>query len=127
MMLKSRMSPDFWVTTASVETVPFMTGHTKREPMEMGFVAGEPLTEANSALEEGLNLISEAVKNGPTGGVVWFKALEMFRGASSTAVKPFFGLTEKHVTPPLAPPLRTHTRIKLDNYRHYSDLISQAH
>jgi hypothetical protein len=109
-MLKSRMSPEFWVTVASVETVLSITGHTKREPTEMGLVIGEPLTEANRALDEGLNLISEAVEKGPTGGVVWFKALEMFRGALSRAVKPFVGSTEKHVTPDLLPPLRTHTK-----------------
>jgi hypothetical protein len=75
------MRLEFLVITASVDTFPSMTGQTKRDPIEIGCVTGEPLTVAKRALDEGLNLMSEAVKKGPTGGFVWFKALERLRGA----------------------------------------------
>jgi hypothetical protein len=68
--LKSRMRLASCVNIEVVDTFPSTTGHAYSDPTVTGFVAGEPFTVAKRALEVGLNLMSEVVKNGPTGGVV---------------------------------------------------------
>lgn len=64
---------------------------------------------AKRAEEEGLKFMSEAVEKGPMGGVVWFRPWAMLRGRLSRTVRPAAVETEKQVTPPMAPPFRTHT------------------
>lgn len=51
--------------------------------------------------------MSEAVRIGPPGGVVWLKALVIERRPPSNTTRPRDASTEKQATPALVPPLRT--------------------
>ncbi len=116
---KSRIRLELRVMLGSLATVPLArTGQAKRAPSTTGLAGvedvagkgGAPLTEAMSADEEGLKVISEAVRKGPTGGVVWFvNNGARLRRRLSRALSPAVGETEKQETPDRAPPLRTQT------------------
>ena len=63
-----------------------------------------PLTLAKRAVCEGLKTRSETVPGGPTGGVVWLRA--MWR-RPPRGLRPLAWSVEKQDTPATAPPLRT--------------------
>lgn len=60
--------------------------------------------ETKSAVSEGLKTMSETVPGGPTGGVVWPRAMGR---RPPLGVSPFAWSAEKQVTPATAPPLIT--------------------
>jgi hypothetical protein len=72
--------------------------------MKPGLV-GEPFTVANRADSDGLNVMSETVFGGPTGGVLWPREMER---RPPRGVRPLAWSVAKQVTPAVAPPLRTH-------------------
>lgn len=64
--------------------------------------------ETKSAVSEGLKTMSEAVPGGPTGGVVWPRAIGR---RPPFGVSPFACSAEKQVTPAMAPPLMTQAKL----------------
>lgn len=49
-------------------------------PTLTGVCVGSPLTVTTRLFDDGLKAMSEVVLKGPTGGVVWLTATEMFLG-----------------------------------------------
>lgn len=70
---KSKITPEGWETVGVVDTLLPTTGHTKTEPRTAGVdpEGGLPFVATKRAVDDGLNLMSEAVRIGPAGGVVW--------------------------------------------------------
>ena len=108
---KSTSRSDGDDTTAVEDILPSTTGQTKKVEGVGGFVPGLPFTTAKSAVDAGLKKIFDAVPGGPTGGVVWFRAGKIERGALSNTVSPFLWSVEKQVTPPAEPPFNAQATV----------------
>jgi len=70
------------------------------------------------AVSEGLKTMSEAVPGGPTGGVVWPRAIGR---RPPWGERPLAWSTEKQVTPPTAPPLITQAGMSAERYMRRDD------